>query len=688
MLCIACLLPAAEAFRYDFDLDEERYTSDSDDAYVIARKKESMVFHNNSTSFKWTGYDEKLRTDTPFAIEMKMKVVEGNALFGFGFDYRDSENFDFIRMNKSGDIYAEYREGGKYKVRFTDSIESVNPAGWNLLRVEYDGNEKLDYLLNGKLIQSIDYQPRRGKYVVITAEKGAKVEVDYFAGWHEPDTIINLVSKSWTEEDFKITKLPPQINHEGYSQRIDFVSPDNNTLYISVREHPKNKGGIEDKEEIWFAERQQDGKWGETYPAPDSLNIEGWTWTISVSPDGNLIRTTKYIDPTTREVYNDGYSESRKKEDGSWTFPNSTRVKGLETNSGWINYSISSDGQYLLFSGEIEDNNGNDLWVMKKLENGEWSERINLGPDINTIFDEAKPHLAGDNKTLYFYSEGIPNYGKGDMFVTRRLDDSWQKWTKPQNLGPYLNSEYSDWGLILTASGEFGYINRYNKDGFQEIYEFIMPVEARPEALLTLQGRVLDNETKKPILADIIYNDMSSGEVMGRGLSGAQDGRYKVILPAGRAYGISAEQKGYYSVTVSANTAGLERGAVVSQDILMQPIREGSALRLNNLFFDTGEWNLKPESKHELDRVIKLIKEYPGYKFQIEGHTDNVGSDESNQTLSENRAKSVFDYLIINGISKDKISFKGFGESSPIDDNESEAGRQMNRRVELRVLGK
>jgi len=684
------LYPLEIISKYDFNRSEKGYTSEADDNYVITRKDTTIVLNNKSDSFSWTGYSADLFTDTPFRIEMRARALTNGRYFGFFFDYTSGRDFNFFRITDKDKASIEYRSSNSYYSILVDSTAPVAGAGdWNLLAVEHDGRGNLTYTLNNQTIYTqTDFVARRGKYVGLCHEEHVTYEVDYLKIFQQKREI-NLIQNIPDEKDFKITKLPPSVNTREYEERISMVSADGNTLYYSKKNHPKNMGGIKDGEEVWISRKNRDGQWGEGKVGPDSLNSKSPTWVVSGSPDGNILILSGVPKDETMQLAYEGLSESRLLPNGLWSLPEKIDLPNADTESDWINYFVSSDGQYILMSAQKYSYYGNDIWLYKRNQDGSWSDTMNLGPTINTNLDEGKPYLSVDNKTLYFYSKGHPGYGGGDMFVSRRLDDTWQNWSKPQNLGPYINSNRSDFGITLDANGSFGYLNRDDENGNSDIYRFIMPESARPEAILIIEGTVMDSETSSPLEANILYNDMATGEILGRGSSNSTSGEYKIVLPMGRGYGISAEREGYYAITESASPKDLQQSQTITKDIFMQPIKPGFALRLNNLFFETGKWDLRPESKHELNRVIKLIDENPELKFRIEGHTDNVGSSDKNIVLSQNRAKSVASYLIQNGVNQDQLEeTKGFGESMPVRNNSTPEGRKYNRRVELRILDK
>jgi len=199
---------------------------------------------------------------------------------------------------------------------------------------------------------------------------------------------------------------------------------------------------------------------------------------------------------------------------------------------------------------------------------------------------------------------------------------------------------------------------------------------------------VLDIKTNQPIEAKIYYEMLPSGIEQGIARTNPSTGDYKITLPKGRKYGVRAEADGYLSVNDFIDATDLSRYKEIERNLYLVPIEVGETIKLNNIFFDSGKFELKQESYPELQRVVTFLKENPDITIQISGHTDNVNTDEYNLKLSENRAKAVHTFLIQNNISASRVTYKGYGESNPVETNDTEEGRQLNRRVEFTITGK
>jgi outer membrane protein OmpA-like peptidoglycan-associated protein len=273
-----------------------------------------------------------------------------------------------------------------------------------------------------------------------------------------------------------------------------------------------------------------------------------------------------------------------------------------------------------------------------------------------------------------------------DMYIARRLDESWTKWTEPQNLGPQINSESWDAYYTVTASGDYAYfVSTENSVGQGDIYRVKLPQALRPRPVVLLSGRVLDAKTHKPVNARIKYELLPSGREVGGALTNPTTGVYKITLPAGFTYGYRAEAPGYVPVSENLDLRSTEHYSEERRDLTLVPLEKGQTIRLNNIFFETAKAELRPESFAELDRVVDLLKSNPTMEIAITGHTDNVGTASMNRELSDARAKSVMSYLIEKGIAKKRLTAKGYGDSKPVASNDTEEGRQENRRVEFTI---
>jgi len=382
-----------------------------------------------------------------------------------------------------------------------------------------------------------------------------------------------------------------------------------------------------------------------------------------------------------------GVSISRKTETG-WTQPEALAVENLYNYSEKANFYMANNRKTLLMSIEREDSYGDrDLYASFLQDNGSWSEPLNLGNTLNTASEESAPFLAADDETLYFSSDGFAGFGGTDIFVTRRLDDTWKNWSEPENLGPDINSETDDEFFNIPASGEYAYYSRGVGTDNLDIFKLELPVFYRPAPVVLVQGRVFNSKTNEPLGGvKILYERLPDGTEVGLATSDPGSGAYKIVLPSGAKYGYLAEADGYVAVNANIDLNDLEEYKEITQDLFLVPVEVGATITLNNIFFDFDRATLKDDSYPELQRVVEFMKSNTGVEIEIGGHTDSIGPESYNQRLSERRAKAVYDYLVSNGIAADRVVSRGFGESKPVESNMYNDGRAKNRRVEFKIL--
>jgi len=490
---------------------------------------------------------------------------------------------------------------------------------------------------------------------------------------------VNLASLKTLEEP---ENLGSNINSK-YAEVHPLISPDGQTLYFTRKEHPENTGP-QKRDDIWFSTQDGSGHWSKAKNLGSPLNSPGHNFMNSISPDGNMA-----LIGGTYENFNaaDRLYISYRNING-WSQPKEIQIDDYYNLSEYNSFQLAVDGKTLLMSVKRKDSYGNkDIYVSFMKPDHTFSTPVNLGPDINTAGDEVTPFLAPDGVTLYFSSNGWPGYGSNDIFMSRRLDDTWQNWSEPKNLGPAINT--SDWDAYYTveASGEFAYFTSYqNSLGSADIFRIRLQESQKPEAVTLLSGRVLDATDSTPVQAKIVYNRLPDGENLGYVFSTAGTGAYQLILTRNTSYSIEAQADGYYSVLEKIDLADTKQYEQRSLDLYLYPVRKGNIIPLNNIFFEVNESTLKPESFVELDRAVQFLKTNPGVRVEVAGHTNNRCSAAYCLQLSENRAKAVAEYLIAHGVEPERVKYRGYGKDRPIDTNETEAGRQRNQRVEFRIL--
>jgi OOP family OmpA-OmpF porin len=490
-----------------------------------------------------------------------------------------------------------------------------------------------------------------------------------------------------------IEQLDKNVNSE-YPEQNPLLSPDGKTLYFSRSNHPENVGGVNDKEDIWFSELDSTGHW-QLAKNMKQFNNAGPNFinTItSVTPDGKsaiIVLGNKYLDKGKMQA---GVSISSNV-GGNWSKPVALNITNDYNYNEKANYFLTNNRQTLLMSVEREDSHGDrDLYVSFMKEDSVWTEPLNLGDVINTAGAESAPFLASDDRTLYYSSNGFSGYGGSDIYVSKRLDDSWTSWSEPENLGPEINSPLEDLFFNIPASSEYAYYSRGVSEKNTDIFRVKLPIVKNPEPWVTVKGKVIDIDGN-PVAAKIIYERLPDGKTMGIAQTNPATGEYEIRLPGGHLYGVRAEAKDKISEGQNLDLTNITADMVIEHKdfnlapIKVVPVQENVVITLNNIFFDFDQVTLKQESFPELNRVVNLMKEKATLTIEIDGHADATGPNDYNMGLSERRAKSVMNYLIEKGkIEKDRVSIAFFGETKPVDSNATKEGRKKNRRVEFKII--
>lgn len=350
--------------------------------------------------------------------------------------------------------------------------------------------------------------------------------------------------------------------------------------------------------------------------------------------------------------------------------------------------SFSSDGKTLYFVSPRPGGYGNtDIWMVQLQADGTWGKAENLGDSINTAGKEEGVFIHADNQTLYFASDGHVGMGGLDIYVSRRHADG--TWGKPVNLGYPINTKADESGLIVSGSGKYAIYSSDRAGGFgcEDLYQFDLYDSIRPKPISFMKGKVYDAKTKKPIAATFDLIDLKTGSTVVTSTANAGDGTFLVTLPPDKDYALKVTQPGYSFFSENFTmTSSTDQSKPFYKDVPLQPIDTGVTVVLKNIFFETAKWDLLPQSKVELATLIDFLNKNPKVKIEIGGHTDSRGTNASNLTLSQNRAKSVYDYLITNGIDKTRLSYKGYAFTRPkVNPEKTDDDMQQNRRTEFKV---
>jgi outer membrane protein OmpA-like peptidoglycan-associated protein len=511
-----------------------------------------------------------------------------------------------------------------------------------------------------------------------------------------PDTSFKLVAQKENiiKEGtvIKIENLGWKINSE-LAELRPTISADGNHLFFICENHPLNTkyNSIRNSQDIWYAQRDSFGRWGEARHLGYPLNTYNYNAVYWVSPDNNRILIRNAF--VNGDYFGNGVSMCKKLPNGRWSQPEMLKIKNYHKydNGRQNGASMAHDGQtLLLYMSEKAGSYENDLYVCFLEPDGTWTEPRSLGKKINLPqYNEMSPYLAPDGETLYFSSNRPGGVGDQDIWMTKRLDKTWQKWSEPVNLGAPINTPDWDAFFTLDAGGEFAYMTSTEGGyGESDIVRVKLLEKERPAPVVLVDGNVFNAKTGKPLSATLVYETLPDGNIAGNGISSPEDGSFKIVLPYDKNYSIRATADKFFAQSENLNLDSLIKAGFrqIHKDLYLMPIEVGQVIRLNNVFFDFDKWFLRPESFIELDRVVKLLKENPGIEIEMSAHTDSYGTDEYNFKLSDNRARSVTEYILSKGIATERISSKGYGESKPVVPNDTPENRQLNRRVEFTIV--
>jgi outer membrane protein OmpA-like peptidoglycan-associated protein len=623
-----------------------------------------------------------------FAVVASMKQTEGtiDKAFGIGCGLDEEMSYNFLISSKGAFIIYGWKANKNVVFKDWDSSfdSIIKPMGsLNKLKIEQKGNITSFYINSTRVYYSSGLILADNKIGLCTTY-GISVAYDNLTVYQKSSPV-NLLSGYST--DFKRENLGPEVNCK-YDDCEPIISHDGKTLYYRRFDNLIGQRYASDPNcgDIYSSSLTESGAWSKaeklSYPVNNSHNNE----LVGISPDNN----TLYMGDTNCFPRSNNFKfwESRRA-GGGWTVPKPVSIINPGNNDHYFTATISADGQTALIALNRNDSRGDmDIYVCF-LQNGVWSEPKNLGPVINTYGLDLGPFLAADNETMYFATDGLPGYGNEDIFVSKRLDDTWLNWSKPQNLGPGINSTGSDVYYSVPASGEYAYFHSTsNSIGERDIFRIKLPKEAKPEPVVLIHGKALNITTNMPVSASIHYRTLPDGKDLGSARTNPGTGEYKIILPYGKQYAYHATAIGYIEVNENFDLIEKRDYIEINKDLYLIPIEVGAKISLNHVFFEQGKPVLINTSYPELNRLVEIMNENPQMEIELRGHTDNAGDAAKNMTLSQERVRVVKEYLVSKGISEKRISGKGYGSTQPISTNADEESRKLNRRVEFVITKK
>ncbi len=449
-----------------------------------------------------------------------------------------------------------------------------------------------------------------------------------------------------------------------------------------------------DLQEDFLLSKKVDGVWQKAKLIGNGINTSGNEGAPSLSTDGQLLFFV-----ACQEM--DGNYGADRKGLGSCDIFYTQKVGerwskaynlGQPINSKFFESqpSFSADGKSLYFvSNRLGGLGQTDIFVSTLKEDGSWGPPRNLGNKINTPQKEESVFIHPDGKSLYFGSNGHVGMGGLDLYVSRM--DANGVFGEPVNLGYPINTFADENSILIGASGDLAYLASARPGGFGglDLYQFDLYEAARPGKITYVKGKVYDANTKQPLSAHFELIDLETAKSVIISDANAGNGEFLVTLPVDKNYALNVSQPGYLFYSENFSLKELtDKTKPFLMDVPLQSIDTGSIVELKNVFFETAKFDLKTESKVELDKLVSFLNFNKTIKIELGGHTDNVGDKKMNQLLSQNRAKSVYDFLILSGIDSKRLAYKGYGDTKPKVKNDSDENRAKNRRTEFKVIGK
>lgn len=485
------------------------------------------------------------------------------------------------------------------------------------------------------------------------------------------------------------------------------ITVDGKTILFTRRINDSRvSGSFKEQEDFYISHLSENNIWMKAEAMPENINTINNEGAPTIAADGRTLIFVGCPDASGTDYGADRTGRGScdlfitKRIGSRWLNP--VNIPGGLNTSNWETQpSLSSDGKTLYFIRGTRGQGGvrsSDIYVSTLQDDGNWSVAKKLPDHVNSPEEEESVLIHPDGRTLYFASRGHRGLGGLDLFVTR-MDENGN-WSVPENLGYPINSQYDENSLMVSPDGEIGFFASNREGGFGDldIYYFIMPEHLRPTKTLYFEGTVFDAVTRAPIPGKFHLIDLKTGKEVIRSEADKVTGEFMVSLPVNREYALNVEYPGYNFFSRNFNMISPDSLESIHMDVPLIPVGDATPVLLANVFFDYGKADLRPESFIELNKLKDFLNNNPTLKIEIGGHTDTRGDDKMNQQLSQDRAKSVMNYLVSQGIAASRLTAKGYGETQPVisdaeiaklkTEKEKEAAHQQNRRTEYKFIGK
>jgi outer membrane protein OmpA-like peptidoglycan-associated protein len=580
-------------------------------------------------------------------------------------------------------IAENFGQGSIEKVLALDSEKKYHVIYQNLENAVSSTKEK-GRMFNIFLPTQTDYQVVAIKLILNTDKIKGSNQIDAIgiSETNEPIKSVIRVAKDAPKEVLR-ENLGKGVNSR-HQEFAPVISSDGKTLFYT-RNYMSVFGKQKDQD-VWFSVQDKDGNWIKSKNIGYPINNTDKNAVFSVSADGReILLMNKY---NKDGKLSPGISRSFRTRQG-WAYPEEVKIENYYNQSPNAEFAISPDGMVMVMSIQRKNTTGKrDLYVSFKKDKNTWSEPVSMGRQVNTFEHDVTPFIAADGKTLYFSTQGLPGYGDNDIFKTQRLDDTWQLWSEPENLGEAINTPNWDGYFTLPASGDYAYVCSMNASKKEDIFKLELPKTAKPEPVAIISGNVLSTTDKKPVecvLTMTPQNDKLKPEVKNYD---PQTGLFSFVVPLKEIYDFVPFAKGYLAINETVDLSKEISYREVKKDFYLMPLEVGNKGVLNSFTFEQGESKLQAPALKDLDRIAQAMIDFPTLEILFEGHTDNQGDFQLNLKLSEERIEEVKIYLVSKGVPSEKITTKGWGQTRPIASNATEERRRLNRRVEFTITKK
>lgn len=705
------LLAANVSFAQNVEFEKSNFP-DKKDQFKEARNnyndgKDAFVTGKKEYDYILEGYVEKnkyypvSRKDYQRAGDIYFKQAQPLLLKAQEFNPNNADlNYMLgvieFNLNPQGEKAAAYFEKA-FSLNGKLPADAPYFAGWaNQLQLKWDN--------------AIKYYQLYNTYLSKDAKNNAIAIEDVNKKIEECKTGKELVAKP---ERIYIDNLGSAIN-SAYHEYSAFITADESMMVFTSRRQGSTGGKVTEDDNYPYEDLYQSnkvaGKWQPAQNMGPIVNTDEHDATAGLSSDGSTMFVFKFTEKDGGDIYVSNLNGS------TWTKPTKLN-KNINSKKHESSVSLSYDGKKLYFISDKDGGLGDrDIYISTLDAKGDWGVAANAGPMLNTKYAEEGVFIHPDGKTIYFSSKGHKTMGGYDIFKSTFENGQW---TEPQNLGYPINGPDDDVFFVINGSGHHGYFASAKQGGFGliDIYKitFLGPekspllmnednllasvaapvTEFKAEKIVSegpkmtiLKGVISDEQTKQPLEAQIELVDNTKNEVIATFKSNSTSGRYLVSLPSGKNYGIAVKRDGYLFHSENFDIPATASFQEVEKNVELKKIDIGKSIVLKNIFFDFDKATIRPESANELERLIKLLNENPTLKIELGSHTDSKGSDDYNQKLSQSRSQSVVTYLIGKGIATDRLVAKGYGETVPVATNDTDEGRQQNRRTEFKILSK